>query len=140
MFDTPELRAQVPGDVPDAYGSVALPAPGPQPVHLLDRLNAVFRHRRLAGVAFALVVTAMMVQTYSTIPVYQAFSKVQIQDERTTQVGNLNANDPLWEVFASGEYRVHLAKVFGRRALKLARDRASCRCRTPPPRGGCASG
>ncbi|HEX2466564.1 MAG TPA: xanthine dehydrogenase family protein subunit M [Thermoanaerobaculia bacterium] len=39
--------------------------------------------------------------------------------------GNLKAEDPLGDVFASGEYRVHLAKVFGRRALKLARDRAS---------------
>ena len=39
--------------------------------------------------------------------------------------GNLKADDPLADVFASGEYRVHLAKVFGRRALKLARDRAS---------------
>jgi carbon-monoxide dehydrogenase medium subunit len=39
--------------------------------------------------------------------------------------GKLEASDPLGDVFASGEYRVHLAKVFGRRALKLARDRAS---------------
>ena len=38
---------------------------------------------------------------------------------------NLTATDPMGDVFASGEYRVHLAKVFGRRALKLARDRAS---------------
>jgi aerobic carbon-monoxide dehydrogenase medium subunit len=38
---------------------------------------------------------------------------------------NLVASDPMGDVFASGEYRVHLAKVFGRRALKLARDRAS---------------
>jgi carbon-monoxide dehydrogenase medium subunit len=38
---------------------------------------------------------------------------------------NLTAPDPMGDVFASGEYRVHLAKVFGRRALKLARDRAS---------------
>ena len=43
-------------------------------MHVLDRLNAVFKHRRLAGVAFVLVVTTMMVQTYSTIPVFQAFS------------------------------------------------------------------
>lgn len=35
------------------------------------------------------------------------------------------AEDPLGDVFASGEYRVHVAKVFGKRALKAARDRAS---------------
>jgi CO/xanthine dehydrogenase FAD-binding subunit len=28
------------------------------------------------------------------------------------------------DVFASGEYRLHLAKVYGRRALQAARDRA----------------
>ncbi|HVR30222.1 MAG TPA: xanthine dehydrogenase family protein subunit M [Thermoanaerobaculia bacterium] len=39
--------------------------------------------------------------------------------------GKLSATDPMGDVFASGEYRVHLAKVYGRRALKLARDRAS---------------
>jgi carbon-monoxide dehydrogenase medium subunit len=40
-------------------------------------------------------------------------------------MGGLTAADPLGDVFASGEYRLHLAKVYGRRALKLARDRAS---------------
>jgi carbon-monoxide dehydrogenase medium subunit len=38
--------------------------------------------------------------------------------------GNLTVEDPLGDVHASGEYRVHLAKVYGKRALKLARDRA----------------
>lgn len=32
--------------------------------------------------------------------------------------------DPMSDRSASGPYRVHLAKVFGKRALKLARDRA----------------
>jgi len=36
----------------------------------------------------------------------------------------LSVSDPLGDVHASGEYRVHLAKVYGRRALKMARDRA----------------
>jgi len=38
---------------------------------------------------------------------------------------NVAADDPLGDVFASGEYRLHLAKVYGRRALQAARDRAS---------------
>jgi len=38
--------------------------------------------------------------------------------------GNLAVDDPLGDVFASGEYRTHLAKVYGKRALKAARDRA----------------
>lgn len=36
----------------------------------------------------------------------------------------LTAEDPLGDVFASGDYRVQLARVYGRRALATARDRA----------------
>ena len=55
MFDTQELRAQVPGEVAGP-AQLPLPASAPQPVHVFDRLNAVFKHRRLASVAFLLVV------------------------------------------------------------------------------------
>ena len=37
---------------------------------------------------------------------------------------NLSVEDPMSDIHASGEYRTELAKVFGRRALKAARDRA----------------
>jgi capsular exopolysaccharide synthesis family protein len=89
MFDTQELPAGIPADA-----SLPLPSTSTQSVHLLDRLNAVFKHRRVAAAAFALVVTAMMIQTYSTIPLYRTTSRVLIQDERTTQVGPLNSTDP----------------------------------------------
>ena len=62
MFDTQEIRAGV--VPPDTSGALAMPPVGSgQPVHILDRFNAVFKHRRIAGTAFALVVTSMMVQT-----------------------------------------------------------------------------
>jgi len=38
---------------------------------------------------------------------------------------HLSPTDPLTDSFASGEYRVHLARVYGARALKAARDRAA---------------
>lgn len=38
--------------------------------------------------------------------------------------GNLSIQDPMGDIHASGPYRAELAKVFGKRALKLARDRA----------------
>jgi capsular exopolysaccharide synthesis family protein len=99
MFDTQELpAAEVPAALP-------LPAPSSQPVHLLDRLSALFKHRRIAGTAFVLVVTAMMIQTYSTIPIYQASSRVLIEDERTTQVANLNRNDPMFWQDADQYYK-----------------------------------
>lgn len=37
---------------------------------------------------------------------------------------NLSVDDPLGDVHASGDYRVALARAYGKRALKLARDRA----------------
>ena len=52
----------------------------------------------------------------------------QSLDDQTIEAAvdaNVSAEDPMGDVFASGEYRVHLAKVFGKRALKAARDRAS---------------
>ena len=36
----------------------------------------------------------------------------------------LSVEDPLADTFASGEYRAQLARVYGRRALRAARDRA----------------
>src|SRR6266851_1234897 len=138
MFDTQELRAPLQADL--ATPPLQLPASTPQPVHVLDRLNAVFKHRRLAGVAFVLVVTTMMVQTYSTIPVYQAFSRVQIQDERTTQVGNLNANDPAFWQDAEPYYRTQYAVIssrgLARRVVRKLNLQASplFNGSAPPPR------
>jgi succinoglycan biosynthesis transport protein ExoP len=121
MFDTQELRAQSPGEVPEA-APLQLPMPAAQPMHVLDRLNAVFKHRRLAGVAFVLVVTTMMVQTYSTIPVYQSHSKVQIQDERSTQVGSLNANDPAYwqdpEPYFKTQHSILQSRGLARRVVR----------------------
>jgi capsular exopolysaccharide synthesis family protein len=113
MFDTQELRAQVPADVASPT-QLQLPAAAPQPTHVLDRLNAVFKHRRLASVAFLLVVTTMMVQSYSTVPIFQAFSRVQIQDERSVQVGTLNANDPAFWQEAEPYYRTQYAIISSR--------------------------
>jgi uncharacterized protein involved in exopolysaccharide biosynthesis len=107
-------------------------------MHVLDRLNAVFKHRRLAGVAFVLVVTTMMVQTYSTIPIYQTSARVQIQDERSTQVGNLNANDPaFWqdaEPYYRTQYSIISSRGLARRVVRkrpdgqpaVQRDRPAC--------------
>lgn len=121
MFDTQELRAQTPGEIPEAT-PLQLPMPAAQPIHILDRLNAVFKHRRLASVAFVLVVTTMMVQTYSTIPVYQSFARVQIQDERSTQVGTLNANDPAYwqdaEPYYKTQYSILASRGLARRVVR----------------------
>jgi capsular exopolysaccharide synthesis family protein len=103
--------------------AVPLPPIGSgQPIHLLDRLNAVFKHRRVAGTAFLLVVTAMMVQTYSTIPIYETAARIQIEDERSTSVGNLGVNDPsYWQESApyyNTQYQILTSRELGRRVVR----------------------
>ena len=95
MFDAQDMPA---GVATELASGPQLPAGTSQPIHLLDRLNAVFKHRRLAGTAFVFVIAVMMLQTYSTIPIYSAASRVQIQDERTVSVANITAIDPaFWQ-------------------------------------------
>ena len=111
MFDAHEVPA-VSGEMPGAQSLAT--AGGPSSVHLLDRLNAVFKHRRLAGTAFLLVVAAMMIQTYSTVPIYRTQSRIQIDDEKTTDLSNLNS-DLYWQ--DSTEYKKTQFQILQSRAL-----------------------
>jgi capsular exopolysaccharide synthesis family protein len=117
MFDTQELRTPgEPGVVP------ATPASAGQSTHLLDRLTAVFKHRRVAGTAFLLVVTAMMVQTYSTIPIYQTWARIEIQDERSVSIGNLGVNDPSYwqesDPYYRTQYQILQSRELARRVVR----------------------
>ena len=119
MFDAQDL----PATSAPQMDAPSLPAPGSsQPVHLLDRLAAVFKHRRLAGAAFVIVVGVMMLQTYSQVPMYRTSSRVMIQDERTLAVGNLNANDPaFWEdsdPYFNTQYSILRSRGLARRVVR----------------------
>src|SRR5262245_6549498 len=120
MFDAQELRAATPGET-SAIPAAPLGA-STQPTHLLDRLTAVFKHRRVAGTAFLLVVTAMMVQTYSTIPIYQTWTRIEIQDERSVSIGNLGVNDPTYwqesDPYYRTQYQILQSRELARRAVK----------------------
>jgi capsular exopolysaccharide synthesis family protein len=119
MFDTQDLQAAS-GPQIDA-GSLPVPG-GSQPVHLLDRIAAILKHRRIAGAAFVIVVGVMMVQTYSQVPMYRTSSRVMIQDERTTAVGNLNANDPaFWQEsdpYYNTQYSILRSRGLARRVVR----------------------
>src|SRR5947207_5965914 len=91
MFETQDLPAT---SAPQMDAS-ALATPGSSPpVHLLDRLAAVFKHRRLAGAAFIIVVGLMMMQTYSQVPMYRTSSRVMIQHARSPAAAHPNPNPP----------------------------------------------
>ena len=119
MFDVQDLQ-QTAGAT-ESSSSPRQSSSGQQ-VHLLDRLTAVFRHRRIAGAAFVIVVSMMMLQTYSKIPLYRASARVEIQDERSTAVGNLNSNDPMYyqdpEPYYNTQYSILRSRGLAKRVVQ----------------------
>src|SRR6187455_1498164 len=115
MFDTQEAPA-APGDLAGSQ-PLQVPSSGTTSIHLLDRLNAVFKHRRLAGTAFVIVVALMMIQTYSTTPIYQTQSRIQIDDEKTTNLSTLNNTDLYWQ--DAVEYKKTQFQILRSRGLGL---------------------
>lgn len=119
MFDTQEMRAA--GLPADTAPALPLPPAG-QPVHVLDRLNAVFKHRRIAGTAFVLVLGTMMIQSYSTIPTYRTASQLEISDERAVQLSAVGVNDPAnypaIEAYYTTQYQVMRGREVGRRVVR----------------------
>src|SRR5215510_14470624 len=61
-------------------------------VHLLDRIAVLYRYRRLCVTVFVLSSAAMIIQGYTTVQMYQAMARLEINDERSTAVPGL-AND-----------------------------------------------
>src|SRR3954451_5099337 len=90
MFDVQDSQQTTAGTAASAAGYLAFSG---QPVHILDRLAALFRHRRIAGAAFAIVVSLMMLQSYSKIPQYRASARVMIQDQRANAAGTAGGNE-----------------------------------------------
>ena len=60
-------------------------------IHLLDRLNAIYKYRLLAISVFMLVMVGVLLRTYTTTPLYRATTTVLIEDERGASVAGFNA-------------------------------------------------
>ena len=91
-------------------------------VHLLDRLSVVFKHLRLIGAVFAVVVSIAMLESYSATPLYRSQARIVIQDERSTAIGTLNSSDPAYwqdpEPYFNTQYRILQSRGLARRVLK----------------------
>jgi uncharacterized protein involved in exopolysaccharide biosynthesis len=48
--------------------------------HLFDRLSVLYKYRWAAMAAFVLVVSWVMVDSYTRIPAYRAFARVLVED------------------------------------------------------------
>jgi capsular exopolysaccharide synthesis family protein len=92
-------------------------------VHLLDRLAVVFKHLRLIGAVFAVVVSIAMLESYSQTPLYLAQSRIVIQDERSVAVGGLNAESATYwqdpEPYFNTQYRILQSRGLAKRVLKI---------------------
>ena len=117
MFDAQDLQQS--GAAGDS-APVTTPATSSN-VHLLDRVSGLARHRTIAGTAFVIVVTLMMLQTYSKIPLYRASARVEIKDERTTAVGSLDANNPMYwqdpEPYFNTQYSILASRALAKRVV-----------------------
>ncbi len=97
----------------------------PQPIeeiHILDRLVAVFRHIRLVTSVFVVVLAIGFIQSYSTVPRYLAKATILIQDERSTSVTNLSANDRTYwedpEPYFNTQYQILRGRGLARRVVE----------------------
>lgn len=116
MFEGRERRSPASGGFPFDH----VPATGD--IHLLDRLSAVYRHRRLVAAVFVLVVTALMLQSYSMIPLWRAQARLLIEDERTTMIHAIEVTDPVFWAdpapYYETQYRIMASRGLAQQTLR----------------------
>src|SRR5437660_4675657 len=108
--------------------SAAAPVP-PQPpayapqneVHLLDRLAVLYRYRRLCVTVFVLATTAMIIQGYTNIQMFQAQARLLIEDERSTAVPGLQNDQNTYyedpEPYYQTQYKILKGRDLTRRVV-----------------------
>jgi succinoglycan biosynthesis transport protein ExoP len=89
--------------------------------HLFDRFAVVVKYYKAVAAVFVLVVAGWMYQTYTTIPMYRAQARLQIDEEHTTQTADfkepyLTYSDP--EPYYQTQYRVLQGRDLARRAVR----------------------
>jgi capsular exopolysaccharide synthesis family protein len=90
-------------------------------IHLFDRFAVVVKYYKAVVAVFLLVVAGWMYQTYTTIPMYRAQARIQIDEEHTTQTADfkepyLTYTDP--EPYYQTQYRVLQGRDLARRAVR----------------------
>ncbi|MGE3188126.1 MAG: GumC family protein [Vicinamibacterales bacterium] len=91
-------------------------------MHLLDRLSILYKYRRPAVAVFLVVVGWFMVDSYSTVPMYVATTRLEIEAENaglatpTDIAANVLIEDP--EIYFNTQYRILRGRELGRRVVK----------------------
>jgi capsular exopolysaccharide synthesis family protein len=89
-------------------------------VHLLDRLGVVFRYRRVVITVLAVVVIGAIVQTFTTVPLYRATARVQIEEDRPSVTGFQDAPSayPDPEVYKNTQYSILRGRDLTRKVVR----------------------
>src|SRR5258705_6088714 len=105
---------------PTGRKTAGLFSPDPN-VHLFDRLAIIIKHWKAAAAMAILVVAGMMYQTFTTVPLYRAQSRIQIDEEQTTaqtdfKEPSLVYSDP--EPYYQTQYKILQGRDLALRAVK----------------------
>ena len=119
MLSSRQLSPVAPAGAPARAHSIVDTMPE---VHLLDRLSVVFKHRRLVAAIFIAVVSIVMLESYSGVPLYKSQARIVIQDERSTAISGLSSTDPAYwqdpEPYFNTQYRILQSRGLARRVVK----------------------
>jgi capsular exopolysaccharide synthesis family protein len=115
-------QAQVPLP-PPTRKTAGLFSPDPN-VHLFDRLAIIVKHWKAAVAIAILVIAGMMYQTYTTVPLYRAQARIQIDEEQTTVQTDfkepyLAYSDP--EPYFQTQYKILQGRDLALRAVRHLR-------------------
>src|SRR5262245_49502049 len=114
----PPAPSAPPGGMPHAQPSAYSAADSD--IHILDRLAVVYRYRRIAAAVFVLTTAAMMIQGYTTLKMYRAQARLLIEDERSTAVPGVSADnfyeDP--DLYYKTQYRILRGRDLTRRVVQ----------------------
>jgi capsular exopolysaccharide synthesis family protein len=113
-------------------GPAAAPTGEPRPggatftiesdVHLLDRLAVLYRYRTIATTVFILTSLGVMIQGYTSIQIYKAQARLQIDDERSTAVPGVNSAENTYyedpEPYYNTQYKILQGRDLSRKAVK----------------------
>src|SRR3954469_16508842 len=114
--------APSPGGAPAAGGAAPAPYSPDKDVHLLDRLAVLYRYRRLFRTGFILGASAMIIQGYSNVKIFQAQARVLIEDERSTAIPGLQNDQNTYfedpEPYYQTQYKILKGRDLTRRVVK----------------------
>ena len=110
----------VPVHQPQSRKTAGLFSPDPN-IHLFDRLAIIIKHWKACAAIAVLVIAGMMYQTFTTVPLYRAQARIQIDEEQTTaQVDfkqpELVYSDP--EPYYQTQYKILQGRDLALRAVK----------------------